>query len=81
MDKQDNLTAAQIKLLSEVIMEQEQEKAHKAYLREKAHIIANLEGLKVAMKIIAEKDGHKVNTHGVYAIINNTIEFIKKGEV
>ena len=81
MDKQEELTAAQIKLLSEVIMEQEQEKAHKAYLREKARIIANLEGLKVAMKIIAEKDGRKVNTNGVYAIINNTIEFIKKGEV
>ena len=71
----------EIKLLTSFYTEQEMEKAHKAYLREKERILANLEGLKVAIKILAAKKNRKVNKDGVIRIINNTIEFIKKGEM
>ena len=77
----ESLTEKDIKIITGIIMEQEMEKSHKAYLREKKRVLANLEGLKVAIKVIAEKDNREINEGGVIRIINNTIDFIKKGEM
>ena len=75
------VTEGQIRKVANSMMDEELEKAHKAYLREKRRIIANLQGLKIAIRVIANKTDANINDSGVIRILNNTIEFIKKGEV
>jgi hypothetical protein len=75
------VTEGQIKKVANSMMDEELEKAHKEYLREKRRIIANLQGLKIAIRVIADKHDLDINKSGVITILNNTIEFIKKGEV
>ena len=75
------VTEGQIRKVANSMMDEELEKAHKAYLREKRRIIANLQGLKIAIRVIADKTDVDINKSGVITILNNTIEFIKKGEV
>lgn len=74
-------TEEQIRKVANSMMDEELEKAHKEYLREKRRIIANLQGLKIAIRVIADKTDVDINKSGVITILNNTIEFIKKGEV
>lgn len=75
------VTEGQIRKVANSMMDEELEKAHKEYLREKRRIIANLQGLKIAIRVIADKHDLDINKSGVITILNNTIEFIKKGEV
>ena len=75
------VTEGQIRKVANSMMDEELEKAHKEYLREKRRIIANLQGLKIAIRVIANKTDADINDSGVIRILNNTIEFIKKGEV
>ena len=75
------VTEGQIRKVANSMMDEELEKAHKEYLREKRRIIANLQGLKIAIRVIANKTDVDINDSGVIRILNNTIEFIKKGEV
>ena len=75
------VTEGQIRKVANSMMDEELEKAHKEYLREKRRIIANLQGLKIAIRVIADKHNLDINKSGVITILNNTIEFIKKGEV
>ena len=75
------VTEGQIRKVANSMMDEELEKAHKEYLREKRRIIANLQGLKIAIRVIADKTDVDINKSGVITILNNTIEFIKKGEV
>ena len=74
-------TEGQIRKVANSMMDEELEKAHKEYLREKRRIIANLQGLKIAIRVISDKHDVDINKSGVITILNNTIEFIKKGEV
>ena len=74
-------TEGQIRKVAKSMMDEELEKAHKEYLREKRRIIANLQGLKIAIRVISDKHDVDINKSGVITILNNTIEFIKKGEV
>ena len=75
------VTEGQIRKVANSMMDEELEKAHKEYLREKRRIIANLQGLKIAIRVISDKHDVDINKSGVITILNNTIEFIKKGEV